>query len=440
MSGILLTLAFLNTPPLEDDLVFVPWDQWSMLDHRLANRRLPEQLGEQPHRVYAGSAPLTLAIDGQTGTQMPRHGTRVARWHGHFLADAFLAGRLTPNIDLNLNLSLYTLSASNGYRSVAGVLPGFAAHLHGPLGGSGIEGDLVALDLGAFTLGHGLLLENVYLEGAMARLRAGEVSWLVLIGGQIHGPRDDGFITALSWRGARLSWFGWPQFGFETFPQYLSLALEAPGLGESLRLALEGAARLPNADGGWAGAALARTDWMAELPFGGELHLGYQFRYYTQGIAPSGDALFAGSDAPAFLWREDTYFTNAYEAWWPSAYYDQWWHTGMLETLVPIASWIGLRTEVEAVFQFYDDPESPVRSLPVAHPDFESGEGVLPDPQLRVLYRAGVEAWPAPGLPHRIRVWVVNKAADSSFTPRAPTPVRFAERGWLIAFELELFL
>lgn len=451
MARHLLLLILLGTahaaPPadpaaLEAELLLIPWDPWSLLDHRLANRRLSSQLGD--FRLFAGQDRWSVAADGLTGTQVPRPGVLPGAWHGHAFVDIFAQGRLTETLDFNVNFSAYNRTASAGYRNEVGILPGFTGEVHGEIttwDGEPLHGQLMGLDLGSVTLGKGLLFEHVDMEGGMGRLRWGELWARLVVGGQIHEYRDDLIVSSLGYGAWSLSHVLWPQHYFHSIPQYLSLAGEVPGLGEDFRLGLEAALRLPGAGGGVSGGGLLRADWMPPPLAGVRLHLGYQARWYEQGISPFGDTLYPAASKPAIVWREDTYYTNAFEAWWPSAYYRQWWHTGMFEGIAPLTDHLALRAEVEGIIQYFDDDQSPARRLAAAPAIYNLAHiPLLPAPQWRVFYRAGIEVYPAAGLPHRLRLWMVNKATDHWMDTNIPTATRFGHRKPLVAMELELFL
>jgi hypothetical protein len=426
---------------LEHDFLVLPRDPWNLLDHRLTNRRLIEQLETQDFRLLADDDRFALAVDAQTGTQVPREGVSLGIWHAHALIDLFATARITEALDLNLNFVFFNITASEGYRSTTGVWPGMAIHLHGPLGGGEIEGELIALDLGNVTLGRGWLLEQTDLEGGLGALRWGDVWLRLLVGAQVMVSRDDLFVLSLGTGTWSLNWAVWSLFVFQQNPQYLTLAGDLPGLGEDFRLGVEAAVRLPDDAGGLSGGALARADWVPSLGHDLRLHLGYQARWYEQGAAPTGDALYGFGAAPAVIWREDTYFTNAFEAWWPSAYYRQWWHTAMVEAQWRVTERVSLRAEVEGLVQLYDDAQSPARRLPARRASSsDETAATLPEPQWRVLYRSGVEVALMPGRPDRLRFWIINKVNDFGGRIGGPSDARLDQRGALFTLELEVFL
>lgn len=417
---------------LEERLILIPWDPWSLQDHRLANRFLFEQLAapEQRHRIFAGGRQLIAAADVQTGTQLP-----VNPWHGYVLADVFAAARLWEGVDFNLNLTGFNVTSSAGVRRAVDILPGVAAHLYGEAGEVAL--DFIATDLGAVTLGRGLMFEQIDMEGAIVKAQWRDVWLRGLIGGQVHAVADDLFVISLGTTGLSLDWMAWNLPGAR--PHYLSLAGDLPGLGSHLRLALQGAVRLPHQGQTARGAAMARADWMPPTWRGWTLHLGYQARVYQQGMGPGGDRLLATSTGPALIFREDTWLTNAFDAWWPAPFYHQTWQTVMLEAHGQVFADWALRAEVEGVLRVYDDPQDPARRLPRRGTD--AAGPVYPDPDLRVLYRVGIEATPLDG-PHRLRLWVLNKATPIfSSRPSVPTATRFMRLDRpAVAFEVEIFL
>ena len=419
---------------LEERLILVPWDPWSLQDHRLANRFLFEQLSarEQQHRLFANAETLIAAADAQTGTSL---GWRDPPnpWHGHVVADLFAAARLWTGIDLNVNLLGFNVTSSAGVRQAVRILPGVAAHLYGESGG--VKLDFIATDLGAVSLGRGLMFEQIDMEGALVKAEYNGVWLRGLIGGQVHVASDDLFVISAGAGGVSLDWIAWNQP--TGMPHYLSLSGDLPGLGPDLRLAVQGAVRLPFEGQTARGAAMLRADWMPPKVGDWTLHFGYQARVYQQGVGPGGEAVTPVSTGPAFIAREDTWLTNAFDAWWPSVYYNQWWHTAMIEAHWQVFDGWALRSEIEGALKVFDDPQSPARRLPRVGADFGDP---FPDPDLQVFYRAGIEATPFDG-PHRLRLWMLNKAtAMSPRTPVIPTRTRFERRGPTIAFEVEIFL
>ena len=420
---------------LEERLILIPWDAWSLQDHRLANRFLFEQLEapEQQHRLFANGETLIAAADAQTGTSL---GWRDPPnpWHGYVVADLFAAARLWTGIDLNVNLLGFNVTSSAGVRQAVRILPGVAAHLYGESGG--VQLDFIATDLGAVTLGRGLMVEQIELEGALLKAEHKGLWLRGLIGGQLHVAQDDLFVISAGAGGLSFDWMAWNQ---QTgMPHYLSLSGDLPGLGPHLRLAAQGAVRLPLLGQSARGAAMLRADWMPPVLGDWTLHLGYQARVYQQGVGPGGETVTPVSTGPALIAREDTWLTNAFDAWWPSVYYNQWWQTVMFEAHWQALDGWALRGEVEGALKMYDDPQTPARRLPRVGSDL-SGP-LHPDPDLRVLYRAGIEATPFDG-PHRLRLWMMNKATPVfNRAVSFPTQTRFVRRGPTIAFEIEIFL
>lgn len=420
---------------LELDYLVRPWDHWSLLDHRPANRQLWRQ--QQPFRVFPADNRLAFLSDVLVGTQMPRPGSNLGTWHGHAIADAYFGVRVNENLDVNANLIGLHMSASYGYRSTARILPGFAAHLHGTAGD--LRADLLALDLSTVTLGQGLLFEQLPLEGAMGRLRWNDWWFRLLIGGQLHSGSDDLFALTAGWHDLQLTWYGWSQEAFAHLPQWVGLSGEVPGLPEGLRVAADGVVRVDSTGRGHT-AAMGRIDWMPALS-NGALHLGYQYRWYQRGYSHLNTALDGRTfHRPALIWREDTYVTNGYEAMWASTRFDQQWHTLMVEAEIPMGRpWIVGRIEGEIWARLFDDPGAPD---PVAVLN-DTGTGLhwWPDPDVRFFHRIGVELRPFANRPDRLRLWVINKVAEAIYDePAAATRKRFVPKRPLIAFELEVFL
>ncbi|MCB9540459.1 MAG: hypothetical protein H6704_29935 [Myxococcales bacterium] len=426
---------------LRELLVAIPWDPWSLLDHRLAPRRLPEQLAVpgQAHRLMAGSERFVAAADGLVSTQVPRYAQPVAIWHGYFLLDTFVAARPHEVLDVTLNLVAYQVTASRGYRSATEVEPGLTLHLHDDLGP--VRADLFTLDLGALTLGRGLLLEETYVEGAMARLALGPWWLRFTVAGQVYWQLDDLFITTVGWRGVELSYLAWPQDTFARTSHHFTLAGDVPGLPPALRLGLEAALRMPQDDLGPRGAAMVRADWLPDRLGPVELHLGYQARIYQQGFGARGSDPLLPTVRASLPWREDTYLTNAFDALQPSVYVHQWWHTGMFEGIYHLTDWWALRTELEARARFFRDVQRPPRPIPLYQGLVDGPGPLLPDPVYELAYRAGTELKPLANAPHRFRLWFANKYNSTEASlGSTPTPLRLRVTDWLVALELEVFL
>lgn len=430
------TLSASAAPPTDpqadaDRLLIVPWDPWSLQDRRFANRKLAEQLDQphQRHRVFAGKDGFVAAADAQTGTSYPKPNP----WHGHVLADLFFGWQAIEGVDLNVNLPVYNTSASTGAQGGTGVLPGVAVHLYQQW--DAVKVDFIANHLGQTTLGKGLMLEQISLEGVLINARWDEVWVRGIIGGQVHlAPADDLFGVIAGVGPFSLNWLAWNQYD-QT--HYLTLAGEVPGLGPHARIAAEAGVRFPD-EAPFRAAAMARADWIPPRLWGLQVHLGYQARYYQQGFGKNGGNITPITTGPAMIWVEDTWFTNAFQAWWPAPYYDQWWHTAMFEGHWRLNERWALRSEVEFAFKAFDDPEPLVRRLPRA-PSW-SDKPLYPAPETRLLYRAGVEFTPFRGLPHRLRLWGLNKATPILGNPRIEQTERFLQRGPTVAFELEVFL
>lgn len=434
--GLLASLSLAHAAPPTDPatdaarLILVPWDPWSLQDRRLATRRLADQLSapSQRHRLFAGQQGFVAAADAQTGTTYPDPNA----WHGHVVADVFFGWQAVQGVDLNLNLPVYNVSASTGAQRATGVLPGTAVHLYHRWDALGL--DFIANHLGATTIGKGLMFEQVSLEGVLLNARWDRLWVRGLIGGQVYITGDDLFIISSGYGPVSANWIAWKN-GDQT--HYLTLAAETPGLGPHARIAAEVAVRMPDAFPARV-AGLIRADWMPPRRWGLQLHLGYQARYYQQGLSPGGPNLRPTTTGPAMVWVEDTWFTNAFQAWWPSAFYDQWWHTAMFEAHWRLGPRWALRAEVEGAYKAFDDPRPRARRLPRA--DFLAVEPLYPTPEMRVLYRAGVELTPFRDAPHRLRLWGLNKGARLFGGPQNATPVRFVDRAFTVGFEVEVSL
>jgi hypothetical protein len=410
----------------------------------------------QSHRLLRGDT-FTALADGVVSTSIPRPDANVAPWHGYYTLDTHATARLADGLDANLELVAYQLTASGGYHNLSGISPGFAAHWYGPLftlGGRTVHGDLTGLELGELTVGHGLLVERTYAEGAMGRLVWGDWQLEHFIAGQTAFVLDDLFSTRLSWRDVvRIDWLVWPQYGFEWVPHYLSLSGNVPCLGDDWRIAWEAAARVPIAEQSFAAAGLVRVDWLPSNTAwaAGAVHLGYQGRVYQRGYGPwhqgqpfgSHNRLLLGTayEFAALPWREDTYATNALDYLAPSALYHQWSHTVMLETRTPLSPRLRLDLDLEGRAWFFDDPSSFTHLLPRSAGNGAVQQPLLPNTQLDLHYRAWLVLTPFVARPHRLRLGVANTYTRiDDADPSRPTNSRLDRLGWFINLEMEVYL
>lgn len=406
-------------------------DDLNLLPQKLVNRNLAGQL--DGHRFGTDLSPFSIAADTQIGTQVPLDGLGPTPFHGFFVLDAYLGFAVLESLDINLNVLVLNTTASGGFRVLSDILPGLNAHLHldiGTLGGDPVRFDFLTPDLDVVTLGEGLLIETVPLEGFRGGLRWREHELQVTFGGRVFWQQDDLLSFTLSTFDRRLgithtSWFS----GFfgedeveEGIPpasgQFLTVFGRYAPL-DALTFTGELGARL----GGpkvVATAALLRADLVERLD-DFSVHVGYQFRWYQTGFGPL-DALSTPSTLPSVPVREDYYATNAFEFLWATPYFDQWSHTVMLEARYRIGV-VELYGELEWWLRFARD-DNPRGPRLVTTPEGDPLPGALG----RTYYRAGLRLFPFGERPHNLTAFFSNKSVFSYSQATAPVPIRFIDR------------
>lgn len=420
-------------------------DPWSLQQQRLQPRALFEQLEapRQAHRLTRGGEVFVAAADGTAALLVPLAGAARPPWHGYYMLDLHAAVRAVEGLDVNLELLAFQVSASDGYHRAAQVSPGLSMHWYGALlelGDQPVRGDLVGLELGEITIGHGLLVERVYAEGLMGRLTWGGWELEQILAGQTTFQGDDLHVTRLSWRDViRAGWVNWVLENGDRAPHYLNLSGALPGLGSDWRIAWEAAGRISVQDQP-AAAGLLRLDWRPA--HARAIHIGYQGRAYQQGFGPWGDKLVSGYDAPAMPWREDTYVTNALDYLTPSALYHQWSHTVMVESLTRLSARTWLDLNLEGRAWFFNDPSGSTRYLPRPGALASDELPLMPETQLDLHARLWLRVRPFKALPHRLRAGVANTFTrlKSVHEPLTPTNSRLDLQGWSINLEMEVFL
>lgn len=413
-------------------------DPWSLHDQRLVNRQLYEQLAD-PGQTFrtTRSGGLIGAADLSIGTQLPWPEPPQTAFHGYFVLDAFVGARPMPGIEITTNLIALNQTASAGYRRATQLLPGVALHLSGSpwtVAEAPVEVDFVTTDLQAVTLGRGLLLERVPLEGHAGAVRWNGWALREVFGGEAYWVGDDLQAGAVAWLdgGLELTWLSWLLSG-EHRADYLTLSADWPCLPDGFRLTGELGVHLPADGAPWASAGLIRADWLDPHWAGaGQVHVGYQFRAYQRGFGPRQADVSAPHTVPVMPTRADAYVTNAFEFYAFSPLYDQLSHTVMLETRAPIGGGFSLVAELEWWARWAYDPQQPVQV-------------VAPDPGRRlpgwlfdVWYNVGFQYQPWAGQPHRGRLTLANKHVDGYALATYPTDVRFVQRTLLTA-EMEVF-
>lgn len=410
-------------------------DDQTLLFQRLVNRNLPEQL--EGYRIGGDLAPFSLAADVLIDSQLPLTGDGLAPWHGFFFIDAFAALKVVESVDLNLNLFILNRTASGGFRLQSGVVPGFAGHFHPTLGiidGHPLLFDVLAVDLDVVTLGQGLLLETVPLEGFRVGFRWNGLELQSTFGGRVFWPEDDLLHFALTALDGRVGvgvthWFSGFTEGYGSDGTYAQVFGKWPLL-PGLTASAEYAARL----GGPANLAhglLGRADFL-ERWSNLSLHVGYQFRWYQQHYGPF-DRLLTPSNVPTVPIRENYYVTNSYEYLWLTPLYDQWSHTAMFEARYFFGPF-EVFVELEAFVRFFADREqAPPRVVTTLDQE------LLPNVLTKLYGSGGLRLYPLEGLPHRFAAYVTNKSVANDVELLGPSARRFLDLPlFLVEAELRL--
>ncbi|MCK6545988.1 hypothetical protein L6R52_08970 [Myxococcota bacterium] len=428
-------------------------DEWSLLPRHPVNLLLFEQLDDEP-RLGPGLLTEGLAFVADLSVRSVQPSPRAVRFHGMFIADLYLAARLLDGFDANLNLALFTPSASDAYRSFAQVSPGLALHAWGSplrLGGSRLHLDLVATDLGWITTGAGLLVEQTPLEGILFRMRWREHELRWLFGGRVLWQDDDllDFSLRLFDGALALDVVGWlidydltsdllvaqatgRSLGTNVAPPgpdawYATATLDLP-LSDALRVAFEGGARIA---GDVRPALVARVDHVLRASRF-STHVGYQARWYARGFGPRNAAIPASLpfNLPR---REDTYATNGFELLTLSPAFEQWSHTAMLELRVRPIDHLELFADGELWLRFARGGDGKVLVAPDGF--------VAPGRRLDAYYRVGASLLPWPEHPVRLQTFVTNKHTESGELASTEVRRRFlATTAHNIALQLEVKL
>ncbi len=435
MLSILAALAMSATPAIFADAT----DRRTLLPKKLVNRSVATQLDE--YRFGRELGLLTLAADIQIGTQAPLDGLAPTPFHGFFVSDVYLEAQVVEGLDINLNLLMLNTTASGGYRVLADLLPGLAAHLHldiATLLGEPVYFNFVTPDLDLVTLGEGLLIETVPLEGFMGALAWRGLEFRTVFGGRVFWQNDDllnftlrAFDGALGF-GYTQWWTGYgdqnPVFSPLVDGRYLNaFARWEPIAG--LTLAGEYGARIGGSKS-IAHAAVARADLLHRVD-NFAFHIGYQARYYSQGFGPF-DVLTTPSTIMSTPNREDYYVTNSYEYLWLTPYFNQYSHTVMFEGQYRVGK-VDIFAELEWWIRTASDVREPSRL--VVDRAGDSFPGVLP----KTYYKFGAALLPFSKQPHRVSLYVSNKAVMSYSRVTIPVVQRFIQRP-ILFIEAEVHL
>jgi hypothetical protein len=410
-------------------------DDFTLFDRRPLNRQLHDQLAlpGQDYRIGRNWGAFAYAVDAEVASVQRVSAPEFSRFHGYFVFDNFASFEATDSLDLNLNLTLFNPSASDGVRVSSYATPGGGLHFHHVFDWAGHRGrvDVLGTDLDITTLGAGLLLENWPLEGALANLSYGDLYLRQYFGGRVFYEEDDIF----SWQAGAFDGLveamvlQWKFRGRTPDSWYADVSSRVPLFGERVGLSAELAANLRDRP---RFGALGRADYKDSL---GRFawHVGYQFRWYQQGFGP-----FRGLRAPTtnfnLPFRGESYATNSFAYFGISDWFEQLSHTVMAETEVPLGSYFRAFAEAEVWARFVADREQPVQV--VATPEGD----LVPGAVLDVYYRSGLRLYPYPELPHRLSLVFTNKQVEVPFFVTDPTPTLFETTGHYVALMMEAWL
>ena len=416
-------------------------DRYTLFYRHPVNRELKAQLEapDQAFRMGRDAGRWAFAADMSSGTEQPAtQTTGQARFHGYYLVDAYLSLHLLDGLEANLNLLLFNPSSSDGYRVSSQLATGFALHGWRELArpwNRPLRLDVFGTDLGWVTMGAGLLLEQVPLEGVTARLSLAGLDLTYTFAGRAFWDDDDvsrAELTALHGR-VGLMWLEWRLTDptvrgtpTEVSAQFLSAFANLP-LPRGFRVAGELALR-PR--GGHQSGALGRADYLGRPRPWLEVHAGYQFRWYQRLFGPRA-SLVQPSVPFSTPQQEDVYVTNSIEYLGISALNDQWSHTAMLEARAQAGGHLQLFAQGELWARFASNPDGAVSFTP-------EGFGA-PGRRTEIFYRAGAALLPWRGLPHRLNAYLTNKQVSARQRSAEPVVQRF-QPGTYLVVEFQAFL
>jgi hypothetical protein len=416
-------------------------DPYTLFYRHPVNRQLAAQLQapDQDFRLGRDHNRWTFLADLSLGTeQAVTPATTQARFHGYYLVDTYVSAHLLDGLEANLNVLLFNPSSSDGYRVSAQLATGFC--LHGWLElarpwNRALRLDVFGTDLGWVTAGVGLLLEQVPLEGATARLSLDAVNLTYTFAGRAFWDDDDVSRLQLSALDGRvgLTWIDWriddpDQSGTtsKVNAEFLSAYADLP-LSKGFRIAAELGLRGRR---GHESGALGRADYLGRPSPFIELHVGYQFRWYQRLFGPRNHVVQPSVpfNTPQ---QEDVYATNSFEFFGISSLDDQWSHTIMLEARARPAARLQLFLQGELWIRFASSPDGTITFTP-------NGCGA-PGRCTDLLFRAGATAKPWRDLPHRINAYLTNKQVSGHQRAVDPVLQRF-QPGTYLVVELQAFL
>ncbi len=436
-------------------VVFDTRDAYTLLRPHPLNRHLFRQrdAAGSAYSISPKSEHVALLMDASAGSQQVIDAADQGRFHGFYIADTYLGLSPVPGLELNLNLSLFNPSASDGFRFSSSFAGGGALHFYFdyPItGAKWFRADVLATDLGPVTLGSGLLLESTPLEGLLVQFSLDEYYFRHVFGGRVFYDNDDLWVFQLgAYDGLiELQGTGWVFDDGQPLPIYAGASTSLPLLGSAalgheglyqwqplptaLNLKAEYLARFGGVEP-VAHGFMSRVDVLSSVHSLANLHLGYQFRYYGKGFGPR-DVLQAPTLHVTLPSVEDQYVTNSFEYLGASPVMHQWSHSLMSELQIPLFEHWGLRAELEYLHRFGADPNGPEPfvSLP--------GGAEFPGAFGKLYYRGSLLLWPFVGEPHRLSLNFTNKQADSNYLLTSNQVDRRYDRGHWVLFLAEAFL
>ncbi|MBN2342164.1 MAG: hypothetical protein JXX29_15945 [Deltaproteobacteria bacterium] len=453
--ALLLTAICLSTTAMGNDIYEDARDPWTLMDQGLLNRQLHEQIRspEQQFRLGKSLKSFAVAADGATGGQQSLPGTEYdqTRFHGYFILDTYSALRLFESMDINVNLNFINPSFCDGYHQSFQLLGGMSVHLHKTvrLFDKPLRLDALIMDLDLVTIGEGLLIEQIPLEGFSFSATWNHVSLSAHIAARVFWNYDDFLAIPLSFFDGRLTflaafWYFTEPAGDtesnafdvfrasnkvqEHFP-YIGISAHQ-NFGEHLHIAAEYLARIK--DRQMSNGVLLRSDIKARIYSRVALHLGYQFRFYEQHFAPSHE-LSEVTTSPALPERENMYATNSFEYFAISPWFHQLSHTVMTEVHMDITRQFQLFYELEYWVRWVTNNSNNPRVLYVS--GYQKAPGIWHD----IFYHAGLRYRLFRNAPHRASIFISNKWIASDTESTTPMPIRYI-RDPLFGFELEVFL
>ncbi|MBN1962016.1 MAG: hypothetical protein JW841_13805 [Deltaproteobacteria bacterium] len=441
-----------------------PWangqDTWTLMPRKLINRNLHSQLEFEPYRFDSQLPYFALAADASIGAETTRKRTDLSRYHGFFVIDTYAEIEAMNTIAVNLNLAMFNPSASDGYRFSSQVLPGAALHLHRDLfdiAGKPLHIEFIAPDLDLVTIGTGLLIEEVPLEGFAIGLQRGDIEWRTTFAGRVFWADDDFINSTINIFNGAFG-IGFSRWLTETESAALVYPLDETSLQNEttvlyktakaadylsgfikisplpfMRLLGEYGAHLRSPLKSSRQAFMVRADLMPLSLNRINLHIGYQFRFYNKGFGPR-KQLVTLSTAPNMPYRENAYVTNSFEYLGVTSNFRQWSHTVMGEAEVALFAHVTAFAYGEFWQRYLEsrrDSKEPVLFIR----RFGRAPGIASD----FYYRAGFRIFPWPNLPNRLSVAITNKLVASGLTAQNPNSERFVNQT-VLNFAVEVFL